>query len=114
MEEPPKSIFKEGSDHHLIVALTHVAPVVEALILLCIEGSKGCPCLVHMLYRMVTDTFIEASASCIGLPIEIVLLSDDSAHVEDKFLFDCVRIFLDLESGRHELVLCQRHAKTLT
>ena len=33
MEEPPEAIFKQGSHHHLIIALAHVTSVMEGLLL---------------------------------------------------------------------------------
>ena len=40
MEQPPKSVFEDRANHHLVVALADVALVVEALVLRVVDSLQ--------------------------------------------------------------------------
>ena len=59
MEEPPETILKQGTHHHLIVTLAHVAPVMERLLLRLLIDFQVSPECLHMLYSMLADLLFE-------------------------------------------------------
>ena len=114
MEQPPEAVLEERSNHHLIVTLADIALVMEALHSSEVNASKLLIQSLHLLNSMLTDLFVEVSARCIHLRIKLILLPDQPAHKEDKFLLDRVGVFSHLQRCWHELVLGQLHAQTLT
>ena len=113
MEKPPKSILEEGSDHHLIVALAYIAPVVEGLRLDGFVGSQLlCP-LLDVLDRLLADLLVKYFAGVVVLRLEFVLSIDHPYHVVDQLLLYGICILSYFQSSWHQLVLSQLHSKSL-
>jgi len=97
----------------LVVAPADVALVVEGGVLARVVGGQCLLDGLHCLYRVLTDLLLEDLILVIRLWLELILLLNNLAHVEDQLLFDSIGILSHLQRRWHQLVLGELHAEAL-